>query len=65
MSYRIIICKSFGPFEFDAPTYEDAIAVLRRKWFSSGVWDVKLFKDGEEIDISDLVRSWGDRPMYC
>ena len=63
--YEVIIYKSCGPFKFSFDNYDTAIGFLYRKWFSPSVWDVRLFKDGTEIDISAIVSSWGDRPIYC
>ena len=63
--YKVIVCKNFGPFEFECATYEEAVALLKEKWFGCGVWDVRLFHDGKEVEIGALVRSWGNRPTYC
>lgn len=64
MKYRIIVCGSFT-FVFYKNTYEEAIKFVKDKWFSPSVWDIRLFEDDKEIDISELIKSWGERPVYC
>ena len=63
--YKVVVFKSYGPFSFEFESYDEAMRFLKDKWFSSGVWDVKLFEGGKELEISDTVRSWGQRPIYC
>lgn len=65
MKYLIRVFKPYGPFDYERDTYEDAIALVKDKWFGPGVWDIRLFENGVEIDIAALVRSWGERPIYC
>ena len=63
--YLVRVFKNYGPFDFTYETYEEAIKNLKDKWFSCGVWDIRLYKDDEEIEIGELVKSWGIRPVYC
>ena len=63
--FEIVVCKNFGPFSFYEDTYEEAIKVVKDKWFSPGVWDIMLLDNGKMVDIGETIRSWGDRPVYC
>lgn len=63
--YRVIVHKNFGPFVFVFDKYEDAVKCVKDKWFSSGVWDIALFEDGKQLDIRELMKAWGNRPIYC
>ena len=63
--YKIIVFKNFGPFITEHETYEEAIKALKEKWFSPGVWDISLFEGEKELDIVELIHSWGERPIYC
>ena len=63
--YKVFVCKNYGPFEFEVETYEDAVALAIDKWYGSGVWDVRVFKDRKEIDISEHFKNLPPRPIYC
>ena len=62
--YKIVIDKTYGPFIYEYNSYEEAVTHIEEKWFGPGVWDIKLFKNNEEIDISEIVKSFGTRPIY-
>ena len=65
MEFTVVVYKSFGPFIFKFDNYKQAIDEVKRHWFSPGVWNINLFVDGECLDISEIIHSWGDRPIYC
>ena len=65
VEFKVIVYKSYGPFIFKCESHAQAVDTMRRYWFSPGVWNIRLFANNEELDVTDLVKSWGPRPTYC